>query len=97
MHVLKAIEEIEKTDLLGKLQFQLFVDAVKTGRNEVKLYTTEDRTGEAYPVHSKLGTGMHPCQHALIQFTFLKTLKEQIAKAELATQSKGNDFDDDVE
>ena len=80
-HCIKAVDEIEKTELKGQLQYHLCVDPIKTGRNEVTLYTDEKCEGEGVLIHSKLKTMMQPCQHALIQFTFLKKLKEEVKLA----------------
>ena len=38
-HVLKAVEEIEKTEMEGKFQYILCMDQGKTGRNECYLFT----------------------------------------------------------
>ena len=79
-HVLKAIEEIEKTDLKGLLQYHLHMDQGKTGRNEVTLFTDAACTGEGALVYSKLQTKKQPAADAETTELFLNMLKEEVSK-----------------
>ena len=80
-HVLKAIEEIEKTDMKGLFQYHLHMDQGKTGRNEATLFTNANCEGEGALVYSKLSTKKQPCQDAETQELFLGMLKEEYGKA----------------
>ena len=59
-HVLKAIAEIENSDLKGQLQFHLYKDPNITGRNEATLYKDAACSGEGIMVFSKLQEKKQP-------------------------------------
>ena len=80
-HVLKAIEEIEKTDMKGQFQYNLQMDQGKTGRNEVTLFTDAALSGDGVLVYSKLKTQKQPAADDETKEMFLNALKEETKKA----------------
>ena len=79
-HVLKAIEEIEKTDMKGQFQYHLYMDQGKTGRNEVTLFTESTCAGEGTLVYSKLKTQKQPAADDATKEIFLNALREETKK-----------------
>ena len=79
-HVLKAIEEIEKTDMKGQFQYHLYMDQGKTGRNEVTLFTESTCAGEGTLVYSKLKTQKQPAADDETKKLFLSALMEETKK-----------------
>ena len=53
-HVLAAIAELEKSELKGQFQYQLFKDNEITGRNEATLHKDPGCAGDGILVYSKL-------------------------------------------
>ena len=78
-HVLKAIAEIETTDLKGQLQFHLYKDPQITGRNEATLFKDAACSGDGILVFSKLNSKKQPDADQETLKMFCDMVKEEIA------------------